>query len=468
MSLPENDVELDMQRLMQLALSGESSAEEKKTALYELAVGAAVNRELFCSERGEQAVQLLLQLAESSVVEPKVQAAALYAVKAVMSGRQSNQSAAGEKAIQLLLHLAESSGDKPEVQEEALDAFSAVVRDHEANLSAIGSETMSRLLLLAMTSRAPDVQKAALAALSVCLISDELGPVNNNRTIAGAPAVQQLLQLIESSGDQPKVQLKALESLLFLIAKHEENTVAAGAAAVRLIVQFSIEGGDRFEPDEESEIRVMAGQVLYALIQNEDNQSAALIACCAIEAAKLAISQPDDANAINLALSAAQEAIETTHIGANQSDDAAFTASSTMILQSAAEVTLVAVQDLLSDSNVESAQTAIAASADAVDQCSIASQQAAVKPVTGGAASPAPESYSPMTAAAAQSLPTTKKFALEALQARTSETATCDPARLHEYLSDSEFQKVFGMSAADFAKLPGWKQADAKKKHKLF
>lgn len=459
MSLPESDLELDMQRLMQLVLSSESSAEEKKTALYELAVGAAVNRELFRSERGEQAVQVLLQLAESSVGEPKVQAAALYAVKAVISGRESNQSAAGEKAMQLLVQLAESSGDKPEVQEEALDAFSAVVRDHEANLSAIGSETMGCLLLLSMTSRNPDVQKAALAALSVCFISDELGPVNNNRTTAGAPAVQQLLQLIESSGDQPRVQLKALETFLFLIAKHEENTVAAGAAAVRLIVQFTIEGGDRFDPDEESEIRVMAGQALYALVQNEDNQSAALVACCAIEAAKLAISQPDDANAINLALSAAQEAIETTHIEANQSDEAASTASSAMI-QSAAEVTLAAVQDLLSDSNVASAQTAIAAAADAVDQCSITSQQAAVKPVT--------ESSSPMAAAAAQSLPTTKKFPLEALQARSSETATCDPAHLHEYLSDSDFQKVFGMSAADFAKLPGWKQADAKKKHKLF
>ncbi len=48
------------------------------------------------------------------------------------------------------------------------------------------------------------------------------------------------------------------------------------------------------------------------------------------------------------------------------------------------------------------------------------------------------------------------------------DTAGCDPARLHEYLSDADFQKTFGMSFADFAKLPGWKQADAKKKHRLF
>ena len=72
------------------------------------------------------------------------------------------------------------------------------------------------------------------------------------------------------------------------------------------------------------------------------------------------------------------------------------------------------------------------------------------------------------TSASAQSTPTTTKFHLKALQARGPETRLCDSTRLHEYLSDAEFQEVFGMSAADFGKMPGWKQADAKKKHRLF
>jgi hypothetical protein len=67
-----------------------------------------------------------------------------------------------------------------------------------------------------------------------------------------------------------------------------------------------------------------------------------------------------------------------------------------------------------------------------------------------------------------QRLPTSSKFSLEALQARAADTAGCDPARLHEYLSDADFQKTFGMSFADFAKLPGFKQVDARKKHRLF
>ena len=65
-------------------------------------------------------------------------------------------------------------------------------------------------------------------------------------------------------------------------------------------------------------------------------------------------------------------------------------------------------------------------------------------------------------------IPTTTKFSLEALQARAADTAGCDKTRLHEYLTDADFQKTFGMSAANFAKMPGWKQADAKKKHRLF
>jgi advillin len=96
-----------------------------------------------------------------------------------------------------------------------------------------------------------------------------------------------------------------------------------------------------------------------------------------------------------------------------------------------------------------------------------AAPQPAVKAAAGAAAPPSP---SPVAAAPApvQGLPTTTKFSLEALQARAADTAGCDKTRLHEYLSDADFQKTFGMSAAEFAKMPGWKQADAKKKHRLF
>jgi hypothetical protein len=89
--------------------------------------------------------------------------------------------------------------------------------------------------------------------------------------------------------------------------------------------------------------------------------------------------------------------------------------------------------------------------------------QQAVKQPAAAAVSPVPDASAPV-----QGLPTSTKFSLEALQARSSETAGCDPTRLHEYLSDADFQKVFGMSPAEFAKMPGWKQADAKKKHRLF
>ena len=68
----------------------------------------------------------------------------------------------------------------------------------------------------------------------------------------------------------------------------------------------------------------------------------------------------------------------------------------------------------------------------------------------------------------AKAVPTTTKFSLDALQARAADVAGCDKNRLHEYLSDADFQKTFGMSFADFANMPGWKQAEAKKKHRLF
>eukprot|EP01125_Pyxidicula_operculata_P018880 TRINITY_DN676_c0_g6_i2.p1 TRINITY_DN676_c0_g6~~TRINITY_DN676_c0_g6_i2.p1 ORF type:complete len:164 (-),score=77.03 TRINITY_DN676_c0_g6_i2:44-535(-) len=41
-------------------------------------------------------------------------------------------------------------------------------------------------------------------------------------------------------------------------------------------------------------------------------------------------------------------------------------------------------------------------------------------------------------------------------------------AKLEQYLSDEEFQKIFKMERAAFAKLPLWKQQDTKAKYHLF
>lgn len=84
----------------------------------------------------------------------------------------------------------------------------------------------------------------------------------------------------------------------------------------------------------------------------------------------------------------------------------------------------------------------------------------------GDQAQPPPPSSSSVTSD--HTAPASTTFSLEALQARAADTAGCDKTRLHEYLSHADFQKTFGMSLADFAKLPGWKQDDAKKKHRLF
>ena len=46
--------------------------------------------------------------------------------------------------------------------------------------------------------------------------------------------------------------------------------------------------------------------------------------------------------------------------------------------------------------------------------------------------------------------------------------AGVDASQRQNYLSDAEFQSVFGMDKAAFEKLPGWKKTAAKKKADLF
>mmetsp|Transcript_57593 Transcript_57593/g.136947 ORF Transcript_57593/g.136947 Transcript_57593/m.136947 type:complete len:375 (+) Transcript_57593:168-1292(+) len=62
--------------------------------------------------------------------------------------------------------------------------------------------------------------------------------------------------------------------------------------------------------------------------------------------------------------------------------------------------------------------------------------------------------------------PATEKHSYATLKAARPDTV--DPARKEEYLSDEEFQTVFGMSLPDFQKLPKWKQSNIKKAKELF
>jgi villin 1/advillin len=62
--------------------------------------------------------------------------------------------------------------------------------------------------------------------------------------------------------------------------------------------------------------------------------------------------------------------------------------------------------------------------------------------------------------------PSKNKFKLEQLQAGAP--GGVDPSKKELYLSDDDFKKAFGCTLAEFQKMPAWKQADAKKKLKIF
>jgi DNA-binding transcriptional regulator YiaG len=54
------------------------------------------------------------------------------------------------------------------------------------------------------------------------------------------------------------------------------------------------------------------------------------------------------------------------------------------------------------------------------------------------------------------------------LKDSTLRPAGINPIRKEQYLSDDEFVTVFGVSKADFSRLPEWKRAEHKKRHGLF
>jgi len=64
--------------------------------------------------------------------------------------------------------------------------------------------------------------------------------------------------------------------------------------------------------------------------------------------------------------------------------------------------------------------------------------------------------------------PMEKKFTHEELKVSKGKPPEVDPASRERYLSDADFQSIFGMSLPEFQKLPKWKQQNAKKAKDLF
>lgn len=62
--------------------------------------------------------------------------------------------------------------------------------------------------------------------------------------------------------------------------------------------------------------------------------------------------------------------------------------------------------------------------------------------------------------------PGAKKFSLAELQGARPESV--NPAYKERYLADAEFESVFKLTPAAFAKLPQWKQTNKKKEMQLF
>lgn len=62
--------------------------------------------------------------------------------------------------------------------------------------------------------------------------------------------------------------------------------------------------------------------------------------------------------------------------------------------------------------------------------------------------------------------PKTHKFPYEALKGQFPEGV--DPTRKEAYLSEEDFKKVFGQTAAEFYNLKKWKQQELRKAKELF
>merc|ERR1712032_554422 len=64
--------------------------------------------------------------------------------------------------------------------------------------------------------------------------------------------------------------------------------------------------------------------------------------------------------------------------------------------------------------------------------------------------------------------PAVAKYARDLLTDPTRRPADVDPSRQEQYLSNEDFESVFGMSPDSFSKMPKWKQQNLKKTKELF
>eukprot|EP00931_Biecheleriopsis_adriatica_P064614 TRINITY_DN39368_c0_g1_i1.p1 TRINITY_DN39368_c0_g1~~TRINITY_DN39368_c0_g1_i1.p1 ORF type:complete len:307 (-),score=82.10 TRINITY_DN39368_c0_g1_i1:103-1023(-) len=98
---------------------------------------------------------------------------------------------------------------------------------------------------------------------------------------------------------------------------------------------------------------------------------------------------------------------------------------------------------------------------------SAASGAPAAPPAAAAAATPAPATSEPVQAATTEDM--AGCYTLEQLtDKRVWEKLDVVATERETYLPESVFSELFGMSKADFAKLPKWKKENAKKKHGLF
>merc|ERR1719499_494409 len=74
----------------------------------------------------------------------------------------------------------------------------------------------------------------------------------------------------------------------------------------------------------------------------------------------------------------------------------------------------------------------------------------------------------PAKKAEAADEPAGNYIAYETLKARNFDRSKIDIKALEQYLSPTEFQKIFNMSKEQFNKLKGWKRVQLKKRNKLF
>ena len=64
--------------------------------------------------------------------------------------------------------------------------------------------------------------------------------------------------------------------------------------------------------------------------------------------------------------------------------------------------------------------------------------------------------------------PATKKYPVELLKDKEKRPNDVNQAKKEMYLSEADFETVFGMTMAKYGELPGWKKSNEKKRVGLF